>query len=112
MVRFFYLASMIVVGLFFLASLYIVIGSCVGFRAARFRAAKLSCPNCNRPIGNSAVKVASNLQHKLCGEYIKRLNLQDNECVDIHFRILLPAVCPHCHAEHEYDLDELGIGPV
>ncbi len=112
MVRFLNILAMIVVSGFLLANLYIVVGSFVAFRIARIRAARLRCPNCDRPIGKAAVITGAELQHKQNSDYIRGLELKDNEFVDIHFRNLLPVDCPHCRATHQFDLDELGIGPV
>tara|TARA_R110002073_G_C9182554_1_gene556519 strand:+ start:161 stop:499 length:339 start_codon:yes stop_codon:yes gene_type:complete len=112
MVRFFNILAMICVSVFVLASLYIVVGAFVGFRLARRRAARLKCPNCKRPIGQAAVMVGADLQHEHNAAYIRGLELKENEIVDIHFRNLLPIDCPHCRTTHEFDLDELGIGPV
>lgn len=108
----FNIVSMILVGVFFLGSLCVVVGAFVGFRIARSRAARLQCPYCKRPIGHRAVKIAADLQRERETAFVRDLNLQENECVDIHFYNLLPAVCPHCQTEHEFDLDELGIGPL
>lgn len=112
MIRFFSLVTIVIVGLLSLGGMYIVVGSFLGFRIARSRAARLPCPHCKRPIGAPAVKTAAKLQDELNAEFIRRLDIKENECVDINFRNLLPAVCPHCHTAYEFDLDEIGIGPV
>ena len=112
MIRFLYLVAIVVLGLLFLLHLFMVIGSFVGLHFGRSRAAKLPCPHCKRPIGTQAVITAIKLDDEHQADFIRGLNLQENECVDIHFRSLLPVVCPHCQTPHEFDLDELGIGPL
>ena len=112
MIRFLTLVGIAVVGLLFLAGMYIVVGSLVAFRINRARAAKLSCPQCKRAIGATAVTTAVRLQDDRNADFIRGLNLKEHQCVDISFHNLLPAVCPHCQTALEFDLDEIGIGPV
>lgn len=78
----------------------------------RARAAKLKCPHCNSPIGKTAVSIAAELQRRRNLDIVSQIELKEGEIVDIDLKNLLPAVCPHCNAAHEFDLDELGIGPI
>ena len=87
-------------------------GQLASFGIARARAARLTCPSCMRPIGATAVNIAAKLQDERNAEYVRGLNLKKNECAEITFGNLLPVVCPHCQTAHEFDLDDIGIGPV
>jgi len=91
---------------------YLLTAFYVSLFVARRRAARLLCPECNSPIGHESVRKGRTLMAELERAEIAALKLNKNTSVDIHFRNVLPVTCVNCGCNHEFDLDELGIGPV